>query len=114
MNRMEELRIEQMLRLGCCACAHLQLFSVGEVHHLLEGGQRMGDWFTICLCPGHHRSAWSDEHRAILHPHQLVSIADGRKAFSKIYPTEREFWDRTQQQLGLTWPYPKLVPRRVA
>lgn len=115
MNRMDELRIEQMLRLGCSACAYLQLFSVAEVHHILEGGRRMGDWFSIPLCAGHHRGMWSDEHRAILHPHQLVSISDGRKAFSKVYPTERELFERTQARLGLSWPtVTKILPRVVA
>ncbi len=115
MNRIEEWRAHEIQKFGCCACAYLDFFSVGEIHHILVGGRRMGDWFTICLCPGHHRGVWTAEHKAILHPHQLVSIADGRKAFTKVYPTERELWERTQERLGLTWPVvTKVIPRSVA
>lgn len=116
MNRMEELRIQQMLRLGCVACAYLEIvYPECEVHHLLAGNRRIGDWFTIPLCPGHHRGAWTREQELLMHEKQLVSIADGRKAFSKIYPIERELWERVQDRLCLSWPQStKVLPRVVA
>ena len=45
---------------------------------------------------------------------QRVSIADGRKAFTRIYPTEWQLWDRVQfvMRLDNTQPISKIVPRR--
>jgi hypothetical protein len=115
MTKISELRIQQMMRLGCVACASIEIpMAAQECHHLLYGNQRMGDWFTIPLCIGHHRGIWSPEQIEVLKPEQKVAISDGRKAFTRIYPTERELWERVQERLGLTWPVPKLVRRSVA
>ena len=112
MTKMEELRIQQMMRLGCCACAYLDIVYVAqECHHILYGNRRMGDWFTIPLCRGHHQLDFTAEQREVLTPKQLVGIASGRKAFARVYPTERELWERTQERLGLTWPTPKAVEK---
>ncbi|MDB6103323.1 MAG: Recombination enhancement, RecA-dependent nuclease [Gammaproteobacteria bacterium] len=112
MNRMEELRCERMMRLGCMACAYLEIIHPAqECHHLLDGGRRMGDWFTLSLCRGHHQGDWSAE-QMILIPHEKrIAISDGRKAFCRIYPTERELWELVQERLGLAWPPSKIVPR---
>lgn len=119
MTKFEELRVQQMMRLGCVACASIEIvMPAQECHHLLYGNRRMGDWFTIPLCMGHHRGAWSEEQREVLgqlsirkRKSYLVAISDGRKAFTTIYPTERELWETVQERLGLLWPTPKIVPR---
>lgn len=112
MTKLEEFRIQQMVRLGCCACAYLHIpFVDVEVHHILSGGRRMGDWFTIPLCPGHHRGLWTPEQRLLLTVKQRVSISSGRKAFTRIYPTERELWELTQGRLRLIWPPIQRVQR---
>lgn len=119
MTRFEELRVQQMMRLGCAACAYIEIpMPAQECHHLLYGNRRMGDWFTIPLCRGHHQGDWSPEQREVLgqrsireRKNYLVAISDGRKAFTTIYPTERELWELVQGRLGLLWPVPKLVPR---
>jgi hypothetical protein len=87
-----------------------------ECHHILYGNVRMGDLYTIPLCRGHHQGDWNDEQKQIISPQYRVGISDGRKAFTRLYPTERELWERVQQRLKLptTWPTPKLVPRRSA
>lgn len=89
-----------------------------ECHHLLYGNRRMGDWFTIPLCAGHHRGVWDAGQKDVLiqkslreRKDYLVAISDGRKAFTTIYPTEKELWQIVQERLGLLWPEPKLVPR---
>lgn len=107
MTKMEQLRIDKMMRLGCCACALINLPSVAaECHHLLYGNRRLGDWFTIPLCASHHRGGqWSEA----IPPKYRVSIADGRKAFTRVFPTERELWEQVQERLNLTWPEPKRV-----
>jgi len=120
MTKLEQLRIEQMMRLGCCACAFIEIPMIAhECHHLLDGNRRMGHWFTIPLCRGHHQGDWSAEQIEILgqrsireRRNYLVAISDGRKTFTTIYPTERQLWETVQSRLGLTWPPSKIVPRR--
>jgi len=120
MNKLEELRIQQMMRLGCVACAFIEIPMIAhECHHLLDGNRRMGHWFTIPLCSGHHRGQWSAEQREVLGQRSirerktyLVAISDGRKTFTMIYPTERQLWESVQERLGLSWPKSKILPRR--
>jgi hypothetical protein len=112
MNRMCELRMQQLKRAGCCACAYLGIVNTGtDVHHILSGGQRLGDWFTILLCPGHHRGVWTPELMELIPVKKRVAISDGRKAFTRVYPCERQLWEETQNALGLTWPESKILPR---
>lgn len=113
------MRVQQMMRLGCVACASIEIaMAAHECHHILYGNRRMGDWFTIPLCRGHHQGQWMPEQTEVLgqrsireKKNYLVAISDGRKAFTMTYPTEQELWNITQDRLGLTWPVPKLVPR---
>jgi Recombination enhancement, RecA-dependent nuclease len=115
MTKLEELRIQQMMRLGCVVCAFLEIpYPAQECHHLLHGNRRMGDWFTIPLCRGHHQGDFTAEQKEVLAQHQLVAISSGRKAFTRVYPDERLLWELTQERLGLMWPIPKIVPRHVA
>jgi hypothetical protein len=115
-TRYEQERIEAMLRLGCVACAHLHLpYSCVELHHILQGNVRMGHWYTIPLCTGHHRNtSWSREQFQLIPAEKRISIAHGRKAFTRYYPSERELWERVQNRLHLpaVWPSSKIVPRR--
>lgn len=116
-TKYEQERIDALLRLGCPACAHLGIPNATdiEVHHLLDGGVRLGHWFTLGLCTGHHRGIWSPEQLAIFTAGQLVAISDGRKAFTSVYPSEREMWERVQERLHLpaVWPVSKRVARAV-
>ena len=110
MNKLEELRVQRMIRLGCVCCAYIDLPSPAvEVHHILDGGRRMGDWFTIPLCISHHRGGlWST---AIPEKYR-VAIASGSRMFDAVFPCERELWERVQERLGLSWPVSsKIVPR---
>lgn len=106
MNIEERSRINRMLRLGCLVCRHHGQFSQAEVHHLTDGGRRLGHWYTLPLCPGHHRGVWQDGKSG-------VSIADGRKAFEAANGSERVLWEEAQQFLALDteWPISKIIPR---
>lgn len=109
-------RMDRVMRLGCVCCAHLGLpVAAQELHHILYGNTRMGDLYTIPLCRGHHQGDWSGEQIELMEPKTRVSISSGRKAFTRVYPTERELWERVQDRLKLpkTWPTPKIVPRRI-
>ena len=117
MTKAEQERVDRMAKLGCPACAFLRIVNVAcDLHHILIGGERAGDWYTLFLCPGHHRGAWSAEQRELIEPKKRVAISDGRKAFTRIYPTEREMWETIQARLKLPahWPLSKIVPRIVA
>ena len=117
MTKDEQHRIDLMMPLGCVACAYLDIVNVGsDLHHILQGNVRLGHWYTIFLCPGHHRGAWSPEQIELIEPHLRVAISDGRRAFARAYCTERQMWETVQVRLKLStaWVVSKLVPRRVA
>lgn len=115
-TKYEAERIEAMMRLGCSACAFLGLPQVAhECHHILDFGRRMGHWFTLPLCRGHHQGDWSAEQREVIHPRLQVAISDGRKAFTAVYPSERMLWETVQDRLKLPkiWKLSsKILPRR--
>lgn len=115
-TKLEAQRIGRMLQLGCAACAFLGVpnLECTECHHILDGNVRCGHWFSVPLCSGHHRGVWSAGQLEWMTAEQRVSIADGRKAFTAIYPTEWQLWDRVQfvMRLDNTQPISKIVPRR--
>ena len=117
-TKYEAERIEALRVLGCSACAFLGVPNLNnlELHHILEGGRRMGHWFTIFLCRGHHQGDWSIPQLHWITRDQRVAISDGRKAFTRIYPPERQLWETAQKRLhlSLAWPVSKILPRRVA
>ena len=118
MSTKEEIkRMDRIMQLGCVACAHLGIVMIAqECHHILYGNTRMGDLYTIPLCRGHHQGDWNDEQKLIVPIQYRVAISDGRKAFTRAYPTERELWETVQKRLRLPtiWPVPKIVPRQIA
>ena len=97
-TKREAERIDSFRNVGCIACrATLGLFnSQYDVHHIVRANRRLGHWFTIPLCPQHHRykgdGVWT-------------SIANGSKAFVKVHGSEESLWKKTQYLLGLdpTW-----------
>jgi hypothetical protein len=113
-TKYEAERIEAMLKLGCLCCAQLGIWHIAECQHIVEGN-RLGHWYTLPWCPGHHRGVW-DEYQLEIIPKDLrVALSDGSKPFEKIYGTQRQQWEKVQRRLGLTavWPSSKIVPRRV-
>ena len=112
MNKMEQLRVDRMMRLGCVFCAQVGLVYVAhECHHIVEGHRRLGHWFTLPLCRGHHQGDWTLEQKLAIHPNKLVGIFSGSKLFEPVYGTERELWEIVQQHLGLSWPVSKVTRR---
>lgn len=115
-TKYEQTRIDALRKLGCSACAMLSVPNLNylELNHLLEGGVRMGHWYTIFLCRGHHQGDWSQDQLDWIEPKNRVAISDGRKRFNAVYGTERSLWERAQKKLKLpmVWPASKIVPRR--
>lgn len=118
MKKAESTRIERMLILGCAACSMIGIpnHHMIECHHILQGNRRMGHWFTIPLCAGHHRGMFTASQRSQLELAQLVSVSDGRKMFNLVFDTERVLWEKVQFLLALndTWTKSKIVARRAA
>lgn len=114
-TKYEAERIEAMKRLGCVACAVLGVPNLNELelHHILDGGVRMGHWFSLFLCAGHHQGRWTTEQLDWIEPEKRFAISDGRKRFNAVYGTERSLWERVQRKLKLPtmWPVSKRVPR---
>lgn len=111
-TKRESARIELLLSLTCVYCTLDGDFRKRplEVHHIVRGNKRLGHWFTLQVCAGHHRGEWTDQ------PIR-VGIASGRHALKEAYGyDELELWQRQQVALGLDDELPpsKLVPRRVA
>lgn len=117
MTKHELERLDAMRRLGCVFCAVLGIANTAtDVHHIVEGNRRLGHWYTLCICPGHHRGAWTPEQKQILTPDRLIGIYSGSKEFEPIYGTEREMWTKVQRRLRLpdVWVPSKVMPRIVA
>jgi hypothetical protein len=92
----------------------LDLWFIAECHHIVEG-KRLGHWYTLPVCPGHHRGVWTPEQTKIIPPDLRIAISDGSKLLEKHYGTERELWMKIQTRLKLPaiWPVSKIVPRRL-
>jgi hypothetical protein len=114
-TKYEQERIDAMKPLGCVCCAVLGVPNLEhlELHHILDGGVRMGHWFSIFLCAGHHQGRWTEGQLDWIEPKQRFAISDGRKRFNAVYGNERSLWERVQKKLKLplVWPVSKRVPR---
>lgn len=55
----KERRFELIYAIGCICCARFQWFKQCQIHHLNlgehAGAPRLGDEYTIGLCPYHHQ-----------------------------------------------------------
>lgn len=115
-TKYETERIEAMKPLGCVACAVLEVPNINclELHHILSGGIRMGHWYTIFLCRGHHQGDWQAAQLEWIEPEKRVAMPDSRRRFNAVYGSERSLWERVQARLKLpaVWPTSKVVPRR--
>lgn len=59
-------RFRKLQQIGCIACLQRGVFSQPDIHHLLSGGRRRGNRYTIPLCPWHHRGYMPDAPRAVI------------------------------------------------
>lgn len=119
-TKAEDARIKRMLRLGCVCCMEsMGLWQQPECHHIVISGSRLGHAYTLPICPGHHRDAWTDGQRAHYAERRLElppTIDGGLPTFERRFGTQQELFMRTQARLCLpySWPSSKILPRRAA
>jgi hypothetical protein len=111
-NKREAVRLTLIMQMSCVVCAlvgDLRSRKV-ECHHIVRDNRRLGHWFTLPVCVGHHRGEWTDQV-------VRVGIASGRHAFKEAHGyDELELWQRFQVSLGMddALPASKIVARRAA
>lgn len=109
-NAGEAARIKLIMSMSCAVCAlHGDVSKRSlELHHIVRGSRRMGHWYTLQLCRGHHQGHWDSRN-----PQSApVSIADGRKAFRAAHGgyDDLQIWQRQQVVLAMddTMPASKI------
>jgi hypothetical protein len=99
-KKAEQDRINFIMGLSCAVCAlHGDVSKRAlECHHIVRNARRMGHWYTLQLCRGHHQGRWDQRNPQ---PAQ-VAISDGRKAFRRAHGglDDLQIWQRQQVALG--------------
>ena len=88
-------RYRKLVDYGCVCCNELGIYTPPDMHHVLSGGRRMGNKFTIPLCPYHHRGVkayWVDAKDG-------PSLADGSKPFEKRWGTQAQLLERVNKAI---------------
>jgi hypothetical protein len=90
MNKSEKQRFMNLQEIGCIVCRITGLgITPPEIHHLIEGGRRLGNGHTIPLCLLHHRGGNNTAEYVSRHPHKAE--------FEKRYGTEVELLEKTNE-----------------
>ncbi len=92
-NAAEKEWMGKVAELGCIVCRQQgRGFVPCAVHHIVEGGRRLGHLFTLGLCqPGHHMDS-PDKSQISRHPNKA--------RFTAAYGSEYELLWITKQLLG--------------
>lgn len=112
----EQRRIKLIMGMSCAVCAlHGDVSKRAlECHHIVRGGKRLGHWYTLQLCKGHHQRQWDKKNPQLAQ----VSIKDGRHAFRRAHGglDDLGIWQRLQVVLGYddSLPASKIFKRSAA
>src|SRR5574337_2071633 len=90
-TKSDRFRFNALKDIGCICC---KLDGIcpnipTEIHHLVEGNNRLGNTYTIPLCTWHHRGEASSQWEKLKGP----SLARSKREFVAEYGTERELLD---------------------
>lgn len=111
----EQRRIKLIMGMSCAVCAlHGDVSKRAlECHHIVRGRKRLGHWYTLQLCRGHHQGQWDMRNPQ---PAQ-VAISDGMKAFRRAHGglDDLGIWQRLQVVLGMddSLPASKIYKRPI-
>lgn len=93
MNKSEALHLDRVQQLGCIACWIDGLYSPAEIHHLLEGGRRIGHKYVLPLCFPHHRGGFDGAGASAVSRHPY------KARFESKYGTEQELLAMVEKRL---------------
>lgn len=92
MTKAEQAYQASVREQGCIVCLEYEgVRSECDIHHMLDGGRRIGEMHVLGLCPTHHRGGFNDEHCVSRHPY--------RRAFEQRYGTEAWLHERQNKRL---------------
>ena len=93
MTKREREWIDRIVQLGCIIC-RLKYYAYvpAEVHHMLNGGRRIGNLSTLPLCVLHHRGGRNDD--------EVVSRDHSQRRFEARYGSESMLLERTRELIG--------------
>ena len=78
--------------LGCIVCKGEGVDSPAEIHHILSGSRRIGEYSVLGLCQIHHRGQINTAKAVSRHP--------WRREFEARYGTEKELLEKTRELCG--------------
>ncbi len=117
-TKAEKQRNDRLADMHCPCCRSVEFMGKlpVEIHHIIVGNKRLGHWYTLPLCKGHHKGEWHPAQLHWFHESELVSIASGRRAFEGVYGKESAIWRKIQVDNGWDheWPSSKIVRRKAA
>lgn len=86
----ERRRFGALQEMGCIACRiDGRPGEPPDIHHLVEGGRRIGHAFSLPLCPWHHRGV-SGMGESLATQLYGPSLARSKRDFVARYGSERE------------------------
>lgn len=117
-TKAEAAWLARIVKYGCLCCLDAGYRCINEIierHHIIVANKRLGHFFTLPLCRGHHRGKWTRRQLEKLPPEKRVAISNGLKAFAAAFGAdpERTLWEilRDHTKLDLQWPASKILPR---
>ena len=98
----EYAHLMRILDRPCVACIPGYQELKTEAHHIVDGNRRLGPWYLLPLCAGHHRT-------------YTVNITTNKRALEAEFGSERLLWELLMSTLEVThvsWPESKILARK--
>mgnify|MGYP001822844332 CR=1 FL=1 len=85
--------MDALSRMPCIVCLlHYNADTPGEVHHIVEGGRRMGHKYTFTLCNLHHGAGVRNDSVVSRHPYKAE--------FERRYGSEYYLLEETNKRIN--------------
>jgi hypothetical protein len=94
MTKSDQTRFDKLQRLGCICCKKAGSgYRAPDIHHIIDGARRMGNKFTLPLCPEHHRIPSNGSVVG-------ASLADGSKKFHAMWGSQLKLLDEVNRLIA--------------
>lgn len=101
-TKADKRRFQLLQEVGCIPCRMRGLgHQYGDIHHLVDGGKRLGHQYTICLCKWHHVGYEPGVPDKIAEQYKGPSLARNKKAFYNEFGTEMELLEAYNKALEI-------------